>query len=554
VIAEQREKLRSAYIALPAISEERRWVLAFGLVVMLFTSLPYLLGFSTQGDAWRFTGFVFAVEDGNSYIAKMLTGSVGSWLFRSPYTTAPQTGVIALLPYILLGKLAAAPGLHEQLVAIFHLFRIATGCLVLLATYDFLSFYFTDVRQRRWGLVLAALGGGLGWVLVLLGQTGWLDSLPLEYYSPETFGFLALYGLPHLSLARAAMLWGLLIYLRAEQGDIRADWRAAIRTGMCWLLAALCQPLAALVMGIVLGLHLLARGLQAAWQSRRSKSSDWGGWCRLVRFVVLSALIPAPFLLYNALAFSLDPYLKAWTAQNLILSPPFPHYLLAYGLLIPFLPLGARGLLRAMPQAGWLPLAWVLASPFLAYAPVNLQRRLVEGVWVALIIISMYAVQREGQRGVSWRTFQAATLLLFPSTILLLAGGLLSAARPAYPLFRPADEAAVFEYIARNASPGMVVLASYESGNALPAWVPVRVLIGHGPESADLANLRPQVMRFFQPETSEADRRALLSKHQVAFLLYGPSERALGAWDPSQQPYLENIFQSGSYVLYRTLE
>jgi len=78
------------------------------------TMLPYLLGYASQGDAWRFTGFVFGVEDGNSYIAKMLSGSAGAWLFRTPYTPEAQRGVLAFLPYILLGKLASPPGLHEQ--------------------------------------------------------------------------------------------------------------------------------------------------------------------------------------------------------------------------------------------------------------------------------------------------------------------------------------------------------------------------------------------------------------------------------------------------------
>jgi hypothetical protein len=55
-------------------AQERRWVLGFAVVVLLITTLPYLLGFWLQGKEWVFTGFVFGVEDGNSYIAKMLSG------------------------------------------------------------------------------------------------------------------------------------------------------------------------------------------------------------------------------------------------------------------------------------------------------------------------------------------------------------------------------------------------------------------------------------------------------------------------------------------------
>ena len=81
---------------------ERRWVLAFAIILMVITTLPYILGYARAGGDWEFTGFVFGVEDGNSYIAKMLSGASGNWLFFSPYTAYPQHGVIAFLPYILL--------------------------------------------------------------------------------------------------------------------------------------------------------------------------------------------------------------------------------------------------------------------------------------------------------------------------------------------------------------------------------------------------------------------------------------------------------------------
>ncbi|MGD8633386.1 MAG: hypothetical protein PVF85_07435, partial [Anaerolineales bacterium] len=58
----------------------------FAALVAILTSIPYVLGFAAQGSDWAFTGFVFGVEDGNSYIAKMLLGSSGDWLFRSPYS------------------------------------------------------------------------------------------------------------------------------------------------------------------------------------------------------------------------------------------------------------------------------------------------------------------------------------------------------------------------------------------------------------------------------------------------------------------------------------
>ena len=198
---------------------EIRWALLYSLVLVVITSLPYVVAALGQTDAWGFTGFLIAVEDGNSYIAKMLAGSEGAWLFRSPFSTMEQSGVLAFLPYLLLGKLSS--GSHGQLVGLFQLFRIAVIPALVVATYRFSAFFIENVALRRWTVIIATIGGGLGWLLILLGQPEVAGSLPLEFYSPETFGFLAIYGLPHLTLARAAMLIGFVWYLQDE-----SSWRS----------------------------------------------------------------------------------------------------------------------------------------------------------------------------------------------------------------------------------------------------------------------------------------------------------------------------------------
>ena len=154
-------------------AEERRWVIRFSIMVMLVTTLPYLIGFWRQGQDWYFSGFVFGVEDGNSYIAKMLSGNQGAWLFYTPYTAFPQQGFLAFLPYLLLGKLTAPPGEHEQLVALFHLFRWVAGMVCIWATYDLMAIFIQDIRLRRLGTAVASLGGGLGWLSILGLQSLW---------------------------------------------------------------------------------------------------------------------------------------------------------------------------------------------------------------------------------------------------------------------------------------------------------------------------------------------------------------------------------------------
>ncbi|MEJ2706041.1 MAG: hypothetical protein P8074_00385 [Anaerolineales bacterium] len=553
-----------------AVISERRWVLWFSLGVMLVTSLPYLLGYAMQGSGWQFTGFVFGVEDGNSYIAKMLSGSAGAWLFRTPYTAQPQRGVLAFLPYLLLGKLAAPPGRHEQLVALYHLYRLAAGVLAILATYDFLAVFIRARAVRRWALVLAVLGGGLGWVLVLVGAAHWLGSLPLDFYSPESFGFLMLFGLPHLALARAMLLWGLAAYLKT--GSVswipRRFYRSrrgfntvGIVIGGLWIVMGLAQPMTVVVAWFVLFAHLVGFGGHAWWRHRRGDRDTLIKWLVHFRRAFWAVLVSAPIVVYTLLAFNSDPFLKTWTSQNLILSPHPLHYLVAYGFLLPFAILGARRLMADRPRFAWMPVAWALCLPLLAYAPYNLQRRLPEGIWVAFVVLAMGVFDQsetntinqgdeQSALKISFGSFRPVSCLLLPSTLILLVGGLSAAVKPSTPVFRERQEVEAFEFLETQIQNGDTVLASYETGNALPAWVPARVVVGHGPESADLRTLLPKVQAFFRADTTDDERLELLNAQRVRFVFWGPAERALGAWNPAQAGYLAPAFRSGEYEIY----
>jgi hypothetical protein len=552
--------------ALPPITyEERRWALFFAIAAMLVISLPYFVGFARQGEDWVFTGFVTGVEDGNSYIAKMMTGYKGDWLFRTPYTDAPQNGAIVLYPYVLLGKLTAPPAQHEQMVAIFHIFRFIGGVLAFLATYEFLAVFLVEVRLRRWGMLLAMLGGGLGWLLVVIGQAGWLGSLPHGFYSPESFGFLALYGLPHLALGRALLLWGMVVFLRQRPTPIHAlaDLKATPRawfdrrgmyTGLFWLGLGLMQPLSVVVAWVVIGAYLIVLFAKQFWRRWTGRTRDWGTCWGSFRRAFWAVVFSSPMVAYTVLHFSMDPFLKTWTTQNVLSSPNPLYYLVAYGLVLPFAIVGARRLLKRHPTRGWLPLAWVLITPVLVYLPYPVQRRLAEGVWVALVLLALksleHAVSADRIMGKSSLKRLAVFSLLFPTTLFLWLGGLQVAWNPARPVFRPAEEIAAMNAFREVADTNAVVLTAYETGNVLPAWAPVRVVYGHSVESLGYFALTPQVEAFYSVAGTDESRRAFLAEHHVDYVFWGPLERELGDWDAFSAGYLIPVVEIGDYVVF----
>jgi uncharacterized membrane protein len=99
--------------------------------------------------------------------------------------------------------------------------------------------------------------------------------------------------------------------------------------------------------------------------------------------------------------------------------------------------------------------------------------------------------------------------------------------------------------------PNSVVLAAFQTGNALPAWAPVRVVIGHGPESVNLKEFELQVDAFYGEKMTDQERLQLIWSHDVKYVWYGPREKALGSWNPAGSDFLTLAFSNDDYKVYR---
>jgi hypothetical protein len=558
---------------------EWRWPAIFAALVMVLTSVPYLAAGARQTDQWRFGGFLFGVEDGNSYIANMGQGARGAWLFTLPYSSEPQPGALIYTFYLALGHLAGPS--HDAQVLAFQAARLAGGWAMLLVSYRFLAEFLPRVKQRRLALALVAGGGGLGWLLVLSGHAQFLGSLPVDFISPEAFSFLDLYGLPHLAVARGLFLLGLLAHARG-----RPVW-----AGLALLALSLIQPLYVLVAWAILGVDV---GL--GWLLQRTGADALAD----VKDLIVSGLISSPLVLYTTVILSFDPVLKPWLAQNRLPSPHPIHYVLAYGVYLLLGVWGWRALThvaakqevieaqrakrasaepgagRKYPRYAWRRInpatpegvsnrlyrlrlarlvgAWVVVTPFLLYAPLSTQRRLVEGFQLPLVILAVWGLTVALRRWRYWLLPVTLSLTL-PTAVLLLASGVAGTLQPAEPVYRPAAELEMFGWLSAQAASGQVALSAYDTGNVLPAYTPLTAYIGHGPETVNLAAKAPRVTAFYQAATSEADRRQLLADGRVTWVVFGPAERKLGDFDPAPAAigYLHEEFSTGDYAVYRVI-
>jgi hypothetical protein len=535
------------------MNSEKRWLLWFAVAVMTITTLPYLYAYGLQDDHWRFSGHLIGVEDGNSYLANMLSGTTGEILFKTRYSIEPQSGILIFLPYIIIGKLASPPGIHEQLVFLYHAFRFGAGMLVILATYDFIAYFVREKWIRRVGTGLVTLGGGLGWVLLL--WSGSINSpMPIDFYSPEAFGFLSIFAIPHLALARAFLLWGILSYLRADDQPRSFFRRGSLQTGCLWLLATVAQPLIGMLAGAIAGAHLITTAIWQTIYKIKGHNFDREIWMRYAERLVIAGLIAGPFYIYNVYSFLSDPFLNAWNAQSLIPSAPIWEYLFAYGLVLPF---AGAGLLSIRNQRPWhtlLLVTWVLACVPLIYAPFSQQRRLIEGVWVALVTLTCLGLNWAWQRrsSIQRRFVQAApvlTICLVPF-VLLLAGGFSSARQLQPPLFTSTADIAAIDYLGKHASKGEIVLSAYPTGSVIPSRTSLLVYIGNTTQSVGFERLYQQVLGFFGRNLTNDERFAFLSSHQIRYVYWGNAERQIGDWNPITMDTLVLIYNYEGVMIF----
>jgi hypothetical protein len=296
----------------------------------------------------------------------------------------------------------------------------------------------------------------------------------------------------------------------------------------------------------VVGVFLLATGVRAM------RHGSWIRW-KIWFFSGLRMGAPAlPLVIYYLVVFRIDPFLRAWTAQNRILSPNPWHYVFAYALILAPAVFGIAWVVREDHEKALLPVMWVLILPILAYAPHNLQRRFPEGVWVALLVLAAVGFEKGLRISRLWKRRLGLVLLGFslPTSLLLLWGGLQVARHPGEPAFRAAEEVAAFRWLADNAVPGDLVLSSYQTGNALPAWAPLYVVVGHGPESAHLTTFQEKVEAIFWEVSLEPEEAALLLDWGVDWVWFGPDEHDIGSWEPAREDFLTLRYDVEPYEIY----
>ncbi len=544
--------------AMPRLSRAEFYkATAVAVLVLAVSCLPYVLGYGFAPPGWEFGGFIINAEDSNTYLAAMQQGAHGAWRFRLLYTSEDHPGAFLYLFYLLLGHLSALTGL--PLILTYHVARLLCGLALLMVAYFFIAFF---IRRRavRWiAYLLVCFSSGLGWLVLLIRPTPPGGISPIDFWLMDAYTFFTILLVPHFSLGVALLLLVFVLMLVYFHGGRLPPLMMAVTAS--WFLAVI-HPYLLLIAGCVLaGYWLLLLFLRRKLPLDEAKG-----------MIALGGSLIPPLGYYYWIMTS-DPVLRSFSGQDITMSPPPSYYVLGYGLVFLLAIGGFIHILRQGRERELFLTAWLVVVAIMLYFPFKVQRRSITGLHVPLCILASLGLfkyvlpvvyhsrmSRTISRALSYDRRRLRLFILnlivvatFPSNLYLLASSSVLALQGSPVLFHTEAENQAIDWLAENSRPSDTILCSYWVGNYIPARIGHRVFLGHWAETIDYVQKRGDVEAFFQSQTDDSTRLSILREHRIAYLFYGPQERALGDFNPEDKPYLVKTFGNSEISIYRIL-
>lgn len=474
---------------------EQLWVGMAILLFLIFITLPYLLATPADSEL-AFSGFLVNPIDGHSYLAKMRQGYEGSWTFMLPYTAEPGEGAAVNLYYLFLGHLARVFG--WSLIFTFHAARIAGAAALAFALYRFFARTFVEPGPRLASFVFALFSGGLGWLAAAFGL------FTSDFWVAEAFPFLASYTNPHFSVGLALQLW-LLAPLTSE----RLTRAESARYTLAAAALSVIYPF-----GWALSFAVLTAWMGLLVGQRRATPADRTRWLALIAGI--------PYAVYAFLIINSHSMLSQWNAQNLTPAPSPLDLLFAFS--PAFLIVVALLIWRKDLAPVRFLLIWLVVGLGLLYIPVNLQRRLISGLYVPVIGLAIFAlwqlVTQPSRRRMIWLVL---LLLALPTNAITVLSGVHAVRNGQAALVVSRAELAGYAWLDDHAASNALVLAAPDTGTRLPAYANVSVLYGHPFETLQAEHWQTAVTDFFVGEDMHSALEAAPD-----YIFYGPRERELG--------------------------
>jgi hypothetical protein len=588
----------------------RRHLLLLITAIVFTTWLPYIFGWWLTPPETRYLWLIYNPDDQNVHLMWARQAMEGKFFFHDLFTTEPHPGLFTNLFSLLLGWFCRLTGISLHFG--YQVFRTLIAIVFLLIAHWLSGFLLSDKRSRLFALLLVGFSSGFGWVLVLFwwltGQRPpffFVDVSP-ELMMPEANSFLSMTVAPLAALGVTLVIGSLGCLLASTKVEPKRSYRSLALSILIGMLVVNVHTYAAIPMLIAVFLWQLLQLIIGRRVNFRELAS-----------VSLFALPIVLLLGGQAILFSRDPAFVQKAATPTL--TPSPVILIgSYG----FIALGAvLGLPAAWRKAksgekGWaLLLAWTIAIIVSIHLPVSFQRKMIEGLHVALCFLAALALEEWAKRfgekqkrgegreardeaggAKSQRTslkgqivaqkqshisstcplslalcptwsILALIVLTAPSQIAFFAlngywlvhNNLIYDIRfnPPYsrmlmpPYYLSEGHLRLFEWLERNAHPDEAVLCHPMLGNYLPVLTGRKVFAGHWAETLNFVEKLRVAMAIWKGLFPVEEARRLFRQHRIRYALETDFERLATNGSTNLHRYGEVVFWAGKDLIFR---
>lgn len=494
---------------------EWRWVIILGSALVILAFIPFLwVGLSRAGsDQWQFMGVLNNPLDGATYLSKMLQGYNGDWLIHLYHTSEDHSGMLLQVLYPILGQISRFFSIPP--VAIFHAARVVASLIMYMALYHFAASIWPRQRSRRIFFIIASIGSGLGWLLILF--TGTSTGMP-DLVIPEIFPFYSSLVNVHFPLAIAClalMSSVLIVTFRPGCTDNPTIANGGLLVSAISFILSLLYPQALVPFGVATTFLIAYRSVR--YRHFLMRDIRWLLWL----------IVPAlPLAVYYMALVNYNPAAAEWNRQNITPSPSPIVFVVGMGVpLLMALPGIARSLRRFEPDADQFVIVWLIAILATMYFPANTQRRFAVGLMIPIAFFATRAIEgywfNYVNRRWRYRLMIAAIPTMTMSYVLILMGNMTIVSGP----FLQRDYAAAFEFLNQEQAADQVVMAAPEVSAWVPSWVGARVVYGHPFETLYADVKQQQVADWYAGKNCDA----LIQQYNVRYVIVGPQEKDLGS-------------------------
>lgn len=520
-----------------AIQRERSyfWIwIALGFVtIQLFISAIFLFS-APQGQIWLGTNNQ-NTSDTSVYLSLLRQVSDGSFTSAQLYNA--ETGTQRLFPFWLFLGLFSRLGISPLIL--YEIGRIFGAIFLAYTLWFAASRIFTQSRDAKLATILAIGGVGTGWVYAAWETITRSASSQLILSLHSEFSIApVLLGSGHLAFSTSLLLLGLiLMWERVSLYSLRHSWPYLVCFGVLFSIHPYLILLYT-VYGAITGIHHI-------------------GWRGIIhpRFILTHTLPALPALaLYSPLFF--DPAFR--TQHTLINHLPLPSIAILCISFFPFLIAFVWRYIKKIhiqKQEMWL-IAWMLAAILALLFPVPWKRKLIEGLGICFVFLSMPV----------WihirNYFQRARVPILTSSILFLlvlfaSADFLALCKSSLTWSQthstkkyfsaPRERFAAWEYLRTHTLPHAVIASNdIQAMLWTPAYAGRHIWLGHTHETTDYISKHME-WELFWSTTSTQQARDIIQRAGVTHILTTQSSAAAHV---NYQLGWNKIFEQGETLIF----